>query len=76
MVDDVNDGVERAQASLVRATENSGNLRNDLRRDILEAVSNLRNYFVLIQTNLQAFKQQPIKNSQERLSKAKTKFKG
>jgi hypothetical protein len=54
MADDVNEGVKRALASLVRGTEKSGNLRNDLRRDILEAVSNLRNCFVQIQTNLEA----------------------
>jgi hypothetical protein len=34
--------------------EKSGNLRNGLRKDILEAVSSLRNYFVQVQTKLEA----------------------
>jgi hypothetical protein len=35
-------------------TERSDNLRNDLKKDILEAVSSLRNYFVNVQPNLEA----------------------
>jgi hypothetical protein len=54
MVDDVNAGVERALASLVSITERSGNLRIDLRKYILEAVSSLRNYFVQLKSNLEA----------------------
>jgi hypothetical protein len=54
MADDDKDGVERALARLVGVTEQSGNLRNDLRKDILEAVSTLRNYFVQVQTELEA----------------------
>ena len=54
MADEVYDGVERALACLVIVTERSGNLRSNLRKDILEAVSSLRNYFVHIQSNLEA----------------------
>jgi DNA repair ATPase RecN len=56
MVDDVSEGVESAFKSLVRVMERSGKLRKDLKKDtrILEAVSNLRNYFAQEQTNLQA----------------------
>jgi hypothetical protein len=38
MADDV-EGVERVLKCLVRVTERSGNLRNDLKKDILEAVN-------------------------------------
>ena len=54
MADDVNEGVESALKCLVGVTERSCNLRNDLKKDILEAVSSLRNYFVKVQTNLEA----------------------
>jgi hypothetical protein len=54
MADDVNDSVERALACLVRVTERSGNLQNDLKKDIFEAVSSLRNYFVQVQTKTEA----------------------
>jgi hypothetical protein len=54
MAEETKDGVERALARLVGVTEKSGNLRNDLRKDILEAVSSLRNYFVQTQTELEA----------------------
>jgi len=54
MADDVNEGVERALKCLVSVTERSSNLRIDLKQDILEAVSSLRNYFVHVQTNLEA----------------------
>jgi hypothetical protein len=54
MVDDVDEGVERALSCLVSVTERSRNLSNDLRKDILEAVSSPRNYFVQAQSNLEA----------------------
>ena len=54
MVDDVNEGVEHALKCLVSVKERSGNLRNDLKKDILEVVNSLRNYFVHVQTNLVA----------------------
>ena len=54
MADDVNEGVESALECLVSVTERSCNLRNDLKKDILEAVSSLRNYFVEVQNELEA----------------------
>jgi len=48
------DGVEHTLASLVSITERRGNLRSDLRKDILEEVSSLRNYFGHTQSNLEA----------------------
>ena len=54
MADDVNEGVENALKCLVSVTERSCNLRNDLKKEILEAVSSLRNYFVKVQTILEA----------------------
>jgi hypothetical protein len=54
MAEDTKDSVERALARLVGVTEKSGNLRNNLREDMLEAVSSLRIYFVQVQTKLEA----------------------
>jgi hypothetical protein len=54
MADNVNEGVESPLKCLVSVTEQSSSLRNDLKKDILEAVSSLRNYFVHVQTNLEA----------------------
>ena len=45
MADDVDACVESALHKLVNVTENSGNLRNDLRKDILNSVSELRKSF-------------------------------
>jgi hypothetical protein len=53
MADNVNEGVECALKCLVSVTERSSNLRNDLKKDILEVVSSLRNYFLHVQTNLE-----------------------
>jgi len=39
------DAVKDALNVLVNVTEKSGNLRNDLKEDILKAVSNLRKEF-------------------------------
>ena len=43
MVDDVNEGIESALKCVMSVTERSGNLRNDLKKYILEEVSGLRN---------------------------------
>jgi len=53
MADEDKDRVESALALLVGVTKKSGNLRNDLRKDIVEAMSSLRNYFVQVQTVLE-----------------------
>ena len=53
MADDTEDGVEGAFKCLVSITERSGNLRKDLKKEILEAVSSLRHHFVQVQTNLE-----------------------
>jgi hypothetical protein len=53
MAEDTEDGVEGAFKCLVSITERSGNLRKDLKKEILEAVSSLRHYFTQIQTNLE-----------------------
>lgn len=54
MANDDKDGVERGLARLIGVIEKSGNLRNDMRKDILEAVSSLQNYFVQVQSELEA----------------------
>ena len=46
MADDTEDGVEGAFKCLVSITERSGNLHKDLKKEILEAMSSLRHYFV------------------------------
>jgi hypothetical protein len=53
MAEDTEDGVEGAFKCLVSIMERSGNLRKDLKKEILEAVSNLRLHFIQIQTNLE-----------------------
>jgi len=57
MAEDTEDGVEGAFKCLVSITERSGNLRKDLKKEILEAVSNLRHYFTQLQTNLECKKE-------------------
>ena len=52
MADDDKDGVECALTKLVGVTGKSGMLRNDVRKDILEAVSSPRNYFVQVQSEM------------------------
>jgi ribosomal protein L29 len=54
MVDNADEGVEGAFKCLVSITERSGNLRKYLKKEILEAVSSLRNYFAHVQTNLES----------------------
>jgi hypothetical protein len=46
MADDVNSHFECALKTLLDITENSGNLRKDLKQDIVDSVSILRNIFV------------------------------
>jgi len=47
------DAVEEALNVLINVTEKSGNLRNDLRKDILEAVSNLRKEFAKLKCEVE-----------------------
>lgn len=75
MADDVSEGVESAFKSLVSVMERSGNLRKDLKKDNLEAVSSLRNYFAHEQTNLEA-KTAAHKNLKKRLKTVKMKYRG
>ena len=51
MADDADEGAFKC---LVNITERSGNLRKDLKKEILEAVSNLRHYFAHVKTNLES----------------------
>jgi hypothetical protein len=57
MADDTEDGVEGAFKCLVSVTERSENLRKDMKKEILEAVSRLRHYFAQIQTKLESKKE-------------------
>jgi hypothetical protein len=54
MADDAVDGTEGFFKRLVSVTERSGNLRKDLKKEILELVSSLRHYLAQVQTNLEA----------------------
>jgi ElaB/YqjD/DUF883 family membrane-anchored ribosome-binding protein len=47
------DAVEDALNVLVSVTEKSGKLRNDLRKDILKAVSNLRKEFAKLKSEVE-----------------------
>jgi hypothetical protein len=50
MADDENQRVENAFNTLVSITEKSGNLRKDLKNNILESVSTLRKIFSKLKT--------------------------
>jgi hypothetical protein len=65
MADDVDQQVEDALYTLVSITEKSGNLRKDLRNDILESVSTLRKAFSKIKTHLENKKEENKKLSEE-----------
>jgi hypothetical protein len=49
---DANDAVKDALIVLVNVTEKSGNLRSDLRKDILRAVSNLMKEFAKLRSEV------------------------
>ena len=53
MADDENQHVENAFNTLVSITEKSGNLRKDLKKDILESITILRKVFSKMKTKLQ-----------------------
>ena len=53
MADDENQRVENAFNTLVSITEKSGNLRKDLKNDILESVRTLRKVFSKMKTQLE-----------------------
>jgi hypothetical protein len=48
MADDTEYGVEGAFKCLFSIMERSGNLRKDLKKEILEAVSSLKQYFTQV----------------------------
>ena len=52
MADDVNQQVEDALNMIVKLTNESGNLKKDLRKSIHEKVSELRNLTYIIKDNL------------------------
>ena len=52
MADDVDRRLEGALNTLLSITEKSGNLRNDLRKDIVDSVSTLRNIFVNLKNSV------------------------
>ena len=52
MAEDADEGVEGAFKCLVSITDRSCNLRKDLKKEILEAVSSLRDYIAHVQSNL------------------------
>ena len=46
MADAVSEDIEAALNKIVKTTDQSGNLRKDLKKTIFETVSNLRNYLL------------------------------
>ena len=72
MADDVNSQLESALETLLNITEKSGNLRKDLKQDIVDSVSILRNIFV----NLKKSDEQNIKINQheDELNKARAEL--
>jgi small-conductance mechanosensitive channel len=65
VADDVDQHVEGALNTLVSITEKSGNLRNDLRNEILDSVSVLRKAFSKIKTHLENKNEENKKLSEE-----------
>jgi hypothetical protein len=52
MAEDVSQQVEEALNSIVKLTNESGNLKKDIRKSIHESVSNLRNLMYILKNNL------------------------
>jgi len=67
----IEDAVEDALNILVNVTDKMGNLRNDLRKDILEAVSNLRTEFAKLNCEVED-KNKLIVNLERKLPKRTT----
>ena len=65
MADDENQCVENVFNTLVSITEKSGNLRKELKNDILELVSTLRKVFPKIKTQLKTKSGENKKLSEE-----------
>jgi hypothetical protein len=65
MADDVNQRVEDAFQTLVRITEKSGNLRKDLKNDILISVSTLRKEFSQLKVELENVNRENINLKEE-----------
>ena len=65
MADDVNQRVEDALQTLVNITEKSGNLRKDLRNDILESVSTIRKIYSQLKVQLENVKDENKKLNAE-----------
>jgi hypothetical protein len=53
MADDVKPRLESAFNKLLSITEKSGNLRNDLKQEIVDSVSTLRSVFVNLRNNVE-----------------------
>jgi hypothetical protein len=70
MADDVDACVESALQKLVNVMEKSGNLRNDLRKDILNSVSELRKSFAKMKCEVLE-KNEDITSLQNEVKKSK-----
>ena len=69
MADDVEVRVESALNSLLNVTEKSGNLRNDLRKDIFNSVSELRKVFCKLKKEVEE-KNDKIKKLEQEVKKS------
>jgi len=70
MADDVNQRVEDALEKLVSITKRSGNLRKDIKQDILVSVSVLRKEFSTLKCQIKTEKEEQ-KKLREEVKKAK-----
>ena len=74
MAEEVNQRVEDALQTLVRITERKGNLRKDLKNDILVSVSTLREEISLLKTQLENVNndckklREEVKNAKEKVT--------
>jgi hypothetical protein len=73
MADDADESVEGALKCLVIITDRSGNLRKDIKKGILEAVSSLRHYFAHVQENLD-FKKEANKKQKMEVKECKAEL--
>ena len=65
MADDVSQHIEDALENLVSITEKSGNLRNDLKQDILVSVSTIRKEIYTMKVHLKSAEEEQKKLREE-----------
>jgi SMC interacting uncharacterized protein involved in chromosome segregation len=73
MADEVCEGIENALNIIVNTTERSGNMKKELKQNIFETVSTLRNLFVKLKGNIDS-KSNAISELEVRMTKMKAEL--